>query len=60
MANNSEVCRHLLMVSASPSPDLTASHHQEGEAGLSPGSAHPEHTTQRWILSASLFAFSNY
>lgn len=55
-ANNSEVCRHLLTVSASPSPDLTASHHQEGEGGLSPGSDHPEHTTQRWAQGSYLLS----
>jgi len=54
MVNNSKVCRYLLMVSGSPSPYLTSSHHQEGGAGLSPGSPHPEHAKKRWAQGCYL------
>lgn len=46
--------------SGSLSPDLTTSHHQEGGAGVSPGSAHPEHTKQRWAQGSYLLPFSHF
>lgn len=53
-ADNGEACQYLLMASGSASLHLTASHHQEGGAGLSPGSAHSEQTKQRWVQGSYL------
>lgn len=53
-ANNGEACRDLLVARGSASLDLTTSHHQEGGAGLSPGSAHSEQTKQRWVQGSYL------